>query len=98
MWVNWVSKYFEVTPKITAPSSGNVGQAIQVKGTGFASNEQNIKVILGAGTTVDVVGQDNISADNNGSWRLPSLFPLSRAVTMLSWPRDCQPGLAMSLK
>ena len=44
LWVNWVSKYFRVTPKITAPSSGKVGQTIEVKGTGFASEEEDIEV------------------------------------------------------
>jgi hypothetical protein len=76
LWYDLVGKHFEVTPKITAPSSGNVGQTIQVEGTGFASNEQNIKVIFRRqGTTVDVGGQDKISADNKGSWQAAVVVP-----------------------
>jgi hypothetical protein len=67
---------FEVIPKITAPGSGRVGQTIQVQGTGFGSNEQNIKVIFRRqGTTVDVVAKDNIPADQNGSWQATVVVP-----------------------
>jgi hypothetical protein len=68
VWYDLVGKYFEVTPEITAPGSGRVGQTIQVKGTGFGSKE-NIKVIFRRqGTAVDVVAKENIPADEDGSW------------------------------
>jgi hypothetical protein len=45
VWVNWVSKYFKVVPEITVtPTSGTVGDAIKVDGTGFANEEENIEV------------------------------------------------------
>jgi hypothetical protein len=67
---------FEVTPEITAPSSGSVGQTVQVKGTGFASEEKNIKVIFRRqGTTSDAVAQENISADEDGSWEANVVVP-----------------------
>jgi hypothetical protein len=76
VWYDLVGKYFEVTPEITAPGSGRVGQTIQVQGTGFGSNEQNIKVIFRRqGTTVDVVAKDNIPADQNGSWQATVVVP-----------------------
>lgn len=66
---------FEVTPQITAPSSGRVGQTIQVAGTGFGSKE-NIKVIFRRqGTTVDVVAKENIPADDKGSWNATVVVP-----------------------
>jgi len=64
VWVNWVSKYFKVTPQITVtPSSGTVGQTIKVEGTGFASEEEDIKV-----TFDGEVRKENIFADVDGSW------------------------------
>jgi hypothetical protein len=67
---------FEVTPKITAPGSGTVGQTIQVEGTGFGDEEQNIKVIFRRqGTTVDVVAKEGIPADDKGSWEADVVVP-----------------------
>ena len=65
VWVGWVSKYFRVTPKITAPSSGRVGQTIEVKGTGFASEEEDIEVTFD-GEVVKPSTYPNV--DENGSW------------------------------
>ncbi len=65
VWVGWVSKYFRVTPKITAPSSGKVGQTIEVKGTGFASEEEDIEVTFD-GEVVKPSTYPNV--DENGSW------------------------------
>lgn len=66
---------FEVTPAITAPSSGRVGQTIQVQGTGFGSDE-NVKVIFRRqGTTVDVVAKESIPADDKGSWGATVVVP-----------------------
>ena len=76
VWYDLVGKYFEVTPEITAPSVGTVGQTIQVKGTGFGSEEENIKVIFRRqGTSVDVVAKDAIPADENGSWEATVVVP-----------------------
>jgi len=76
VWYDLVGKYFEVTPKITAPGSGTVGQTIQVQGTGFAGEEKNVKVIFRRqGTTVDVVAKDNIPADSKGSWQATVVVP-----------------------
>jgi len=64
VWVNRGSKHFTVTPKITAnPSSGTVGQTIEVSGTGFASEEEDIEV-----TFDGEVVKKNIDADEDGSW------------------------------
>ena len=72
LWVNWVSKYFKVTPKITVtPSSGTVGQKINVEGTGFASNEEDIKV-----TFDGEVRKGNIYAANDGSWSASIAVPI----------------------
>ncbi len=76
VWYKLGGKNFEVTPKITAPSSGTVGQTIQVKGTGFGSKEQNIKVIFRRqGTSVDVVAKESIPADDKGSWEATVVVP-----------------------
>jgi hypothetical protein len=76
LWYDLVGKHFEVTPKITAPSSGSVGQTIQVKGTGFASKEAGIRVIFRRqGTTVDVVAKDSIPADEDGFWEATVVVP-----------------------
>jgi len=76
VWYDLVGTYFEVTPEITAPSSGAVGQTIQVKGTGFASEEGDIEVTFTRqGTAVDVVAKDNISANDNGSWEATVVVP-----------------------
>jgi hypothetical protein len=64
VWVAWVSKYFKVTPKITAtPSSGTVGQTIAINGTGFANKEKDIEVTFG-GKKVKKISY----AEENGSW------------------------------
>jgi hypothetical protein len=71
VWVGWVSKYFKVTPQITVtPSSGTVGQVIQVAGKGFASEEEGIKV-----TFDGEVVKKNIYADVNGSWSTTIAVP-----------------------
>jgi len=63
----WVSRGFEVTPRITAPSSGAVGRTIEIKGTGFRSNERDIEVTF-SNPDGEVVVKENIPADVNGSW------------------------------
>lgn len=70
VWVNWVSKYFEVTPKITAPTSGQVGQTIQISGTGFGAREKDIEITLG-GETVKQIAY----AEDNGSWTATVVVP-----------------------
>lgn len=72
VWVNWVSKYFEVTPKITVtPDSGTVGQKINVAGTGFASEEEDI------GVTFDgEARKENVFADVDGSWSASIAVPI----------------------
>jgi hypothetical protein len=75
VWYALEGKSFKVTPRITAPGSGRVGQTIQVAGTGFGSKE-NIKVIFRRqGTTVDVVAKENIPADDKGSWNATVVVP-----------------------
>jgi hypothetical protein len=72
VWVNWVSKYFEVTPEITVtPSSGTVGQTIKVKGTGFASEEEDIEV-----TFDGEARKENVFADEDGSWTASIAVPI----------------------
>ena len=74
VWYDLVGKYFEVTPEITAPSSGTVGHTIEVKGTGFASGEEDIKV-----TFDGVIVKEDIPADGNGSWTaIIAIPPLQR--------------------
>ena len=68
--VVWLSKYFKVTPKITAPSSGKVGQTITVEGTGFASEEEDIEI-----TFDGEVRKENISANKDGSWTANIIVP-----------------------
>jgi len=70
--VTWVLKYFKVTPEITAPSSGTVGRPIEVSGTGFASEEEDIEVTFdeeGVKTNTPIV------ADENGSWEATIVIP-----------------------
>jgi len=73
VWVNWVSKHFEVTPEITVtPSSGKVGQTIEVEGTGFASEEEDIEVTFDGEpmkTNIPLV------ADEDGSWEATLVVP-----------------------
>jgi hypothetical protein len=71
VWVNWVSKYFKVTPKITVtPTSGRVGQPIQISGTGFGSKEKDIEITLG-----EKLWKEIISAEENGSWDVTVAVP-----------------------
>ncbi|MFW6102617.1 MAG: IPT/TIG domain-containing protein [Chloroflexota bacterium] len=70
----WASRGFEVTPEITvSSSSGIVGHTIEVKGTGFQSNEKDIEVTFDgeAGTT-----NTPIVANPNGSWTATIVIPL----------------------
>jgi len=75
IWVGWVNKDFEVTPQITVNTdSGTVGQTIEVSGTGFASEEEDIEITFDG----EVVQTNSpIVADDNGSWeamiRVPPL-------------------------
>jgi len=72
VWVNWVNKYFEVTPEITVtPDSGTVGQKINVEGTGFASEEEGIEV-----TFDGEARKENITADEDGSWTTSITVPI----------------------
>jgi hypothetical protein len=74
LWVNWVPKYFKVTPKITVSAeSGKVGHAIDIKGTGFASKEKNIKITLGGELWTEVG-----TAQENGSWTVTVPVPAVR--------------------
>ncbi|MFP3880186.1 MAG: IPT/TIG domain-containing protein, partial [Dehalococcoidia bacterium] len=74
VWVGWVSKYFKVTPEIAAPNSGKVGQTIEVEGTGFANEEDDVEVTFD-GEAVKPSTYPNV--DENGSWsaiiRVPTL-------------------------
>ena len=64
VFVCWVKKDFTVTPKITAnPNLGTVGQTIEINGTGFFSEEEDIEV-----TFDGEVVKKNIYADEDGSW------------------------------
>ncbi|UCD22063.1 MAG: IPT/TIG domain-containing protein, partial [Chloroflexota bacterium] len=75
IWVGWVNKDFEVTPQIsTNTEAGTVGQTIEVNGTGFASEEEDIEITFDG----EVVQTNNpIVADDSGSWeamlRIPPL-------------------------
>jgi hypothetical protein len=74
LWVNWAGKYFKVTPKITVTGeSGKVGQAIDIKGTGFASKEKNIKITLGGELWTEIS-----AAQENGSWTVTVPVPAVR--------------------
>ncbi len=71
VWVNWVSKYFEVTPKIAVtPSSQAVGKTIQVSGTGFANRERDIEITLGRKVVHEIP-----YAEENGSWTATVFVP-----------------------
>ena len=70
VWYDLVGKYFRVTPEITAPSSGTVGQTIEVSGTGFASEEEDIEV-----TFDEEAVKTNIYADEDGSWEATIVVP-----------------------
>ena len=81
VWVNWVTKYFEVTPQITVtPDSGKVGQTIEVEGTGFASDEEDIEITFDGEpveTNIPVV------ADENGSWEATIVTPTLQRGTYI---------------
>jgi hypothetical protein len=73
VWVGWVIKYFRVTPEIVVtPSSGTVGQTIEVSGTGFASEEEDVEV-----TFDGVVVEPNtpIAVGEDGSWEATIVIP-----------------------
>jgi len=71
-WVNWVNKDFEVTPQITIiPASGTVGRAINVEGTGFASEEEDIEITFDGDVT-----KENVFADVDGSWTASITVPI----------------------
>jgi len=70
VWYDLVGKYFRVTPEISAPSSGTVGQTIEVSGTGFASEEEDIEV-----TFDEEAVKTNIYADEDGSWEATIIVP-----------------------
>jgi hypothetical protein len=60
----WLLKYFKVTPKISVtPSSGTVRQTIAVNGSGFAKDEDGIKI-----TFDGKVVKEDIYAGVDGSW------------------------------
>jgi len=62
-----------ISPKITTnPSSGNVGTAVTVSGTGFGKSEGSIQVIYD-GTGV----KTGISADTKGEWSTSITIPNS---------------------
>jgi hypothetical protein len=79
VWVNWVNKYFEVTPQITAnPDSGTVGQTIQISGTGFQSEEEDIEITFDGETVKPSTYPD---VDENGSWDAVIAVPPLRSGT-----------------
>jgi len=60
----WLLKYFKVTPRITVtPSSGTVRQTIAVNGSGFAKDEDGIKI-----TFDGKIVKEDIYAGADGSW------------------------------
>ncbi|MEJ2739844.1 MAG: IPT/TIG domain-containing protein, partial [Dehalococcoidia bacterium] len=62
---------FSVLPGISiTPTSGYAGEEIDITGTGFANNENNIKVTFGG----KVVGED-IDADDEGNWSTSIVVP-----------------------
>ena len=77
VWYDLVGKYFKVTPEITvSSSSGTVGRTIEIKGTGFASEEKGIEVTFRRQSTdVEVVVKESIPADVNGSWTAVIVVP-----------------------
>jgi hypothetical protein len=73
IWVGWVNKDFKVTPRITTNTDeGTVGQTIQVSGTGFASEEEDIEITFD-GEVVKPVTYPNV--DENGSWNTVIAVP-----------------------
>jgi hypothetical protein len=73
IWVGWVNKDFEVTPQITVnKDAGTVGQTIQVNGTGFASEEEDIEITFD-GEVVKPSTYPNV--DEDGSWNAVIAVP-----------------------
>jgi len=71
LWVNWVTKDFEVIPKVAVtPTSGKVGDPIQISGSGFGSKEKDIKVTLGEELWTEVT-----TAGEDGSWTVTAAIP-----------------------
>ena len=68
-WVGWA---FEVTPKITAPTSGAVGRTIELKGTGFQCNEKDVEITFD-GELVEPNAPIVVHA--NGSWEATIVVP-----------------------
>jgi hypothetical protein len=78
VWVSSGGKHFTVTPEITAnPESGTVGQTIEISGTGFASEEEDIEVTFD-GEVVKTT-PNLIDADENGSWSAVIAVPALRS-------------------
>ena len=72
VWYDLVGRGFEVTPEITAPSSGTVGHTIEVSGTGFQSKEKDIEITLDG----DVVEPTSpVEVTEKGSWNAIILIP-----------------------
>jgi len=79
IWVGWVNKDFEVTPQITTNTDeGTVGQTIEVNGTGFASEEEDIEITFD-GEAVKPVTYPNV--DENGSWNAVIAVPPLKSGT-----------------
>jgi len=79
-WIHRGGKHFTVTPEITAPSSGAVAQTIEIKGTGFASEEDDIEITF-SNHDVEVVVKENILAYVNGSWNASINIPVLKGGT-----------------
>ena len=75
----WVIEYFEVIPQITITDddpddgiySGTVGQTIEVEGTGFQSEEEDIEVTFDEEEVQTYI----LPADDNGSWSAAIVIP-----------------------
>ena len=69
----WLNKHFVVTPEITVNTeSGTVGQTIEISGTGFRSEEEDIEITFDGES---VATNSPIIADENGSWEAVVLVP-----------------------
>jgi hypothetical protein len=83
-WLLTSGRHFKVSPEITAPRLGTVGHAIEVKGTGFASEEEGIEITFRYKSTgVEVVVKENIIADDNGSWTAVTPVPALQGGTYI---------------
>ncbi len=73
IWAHWLNKDFEVTPQISTNTNvGTVGQTIDVNGTGFASEEEDIEITFDG----EVVQTNSpMVADYNGSWETTIIVP-----------------------